>query len=207
MRGKGASGVTPDPTIAAGMTVSARDGAFAPKPDEALALAARQNRDAFLTLYGRYVSRIERYVVARVSSSSDVEDVVSIVFMRALERIDQFQPSRGAFAAWLFTIARNTVTDHYRAARWFIPAMLQRDRDVGPSAEETSLHHERLGSLDLAVRNLTRDQRDALALRYGAGLQFAEIGRVLGRSDDAAQKLVRRAIDTLRREIEKEDQA
>jgi RNA polymerase sigma-70 factor, ECF subfamily len=207
MRGTGAFGVTPDRTNAAGMTVSATDGASAPEHDEALALAARQKRDAFLTLYTRYVGRIERYVLARVPSSSDVEDVVSIVFMRALERIYQFQPSRGSFAAWLFTIARNTVTDHYRTGRRFIPAMPQHDREVGPSAEETSLHHERLGSLELAVKNLTRDQRDALALRYGAGLHFAEIGRVLGRSDDAAQKLVRRAIDALRREIEKENQA
>src|SRR5947209_14924385 len=111
MRGKGAPGVIPDRSIAAGMMVSATDGTSAPERDEALALAARQNRDAFLALYGRYVGRIERYVLARAPNSSDVEDLVSIVFMRALARIHQFQPSRGTFAAWLFTIARNTATD------------------------------------------------------------------------------------------------
>src|SRR5438067_7424500 len=115
MRGNGVPRLSGDGVTTAAIPVTTMGGARAAQSDEALALAARQDRSAFLALHGRYIDRIERYVLARTSNPSDVEDLVSIIFMRALEHIRQFQPHRGSFAGWLFTIARNAVSDHYRA--------------------------------------------------------------------------------------------
>jgi RNA polymerase sigma-70 factor (ECF subfamily) len=207
MRDKGAPEVGPGRAVAPAAPVAYTGAALADQSDDALAVSACRDRDAFLILYRRYVDRVERYVLARISDPSDLEDVVSIIFMRSLSRIYQFRPERGSFAAWIFTIARNAVKDHYRAryrlARW-LPG---RDVELGPSAEEATLHQERLGILGRAVDHLTRDQRDALALRYAADLRFAEIGRTMGRSEDAAQKLVERALDSLRRELQMEEHA
>jgi RNA polymerase sigma-70 factor (ECF subfamily) len=175
--------------------------------DEALALAAREDRSAFVSLYTRHVERVERYVLSHTADRSDLEDIVSIIFMRALERIHQFRPERGSFAGWLFGIARNAVHDRHRAGRRYLPGAGPHETLLGPSAEDSTLQRERLDGLEKALQHLTADQRDALALRYAAGLPFTEIGRLLGKSDDAAQKLVHRAIDGLRRELVKEDEA
>jgi RNA polymerase sigma-70 factor (ECF subfamily) len=94
--------------------------------DATMARSAARDRQAFVALYDRYVGSIERYVAAR-TGSSDVEDLVSVTFTRALARIHTYRPERGSFAAWLFTIARNAVVDHYRER-----ARVESDTQRGP---------------------------------------------------------------------------
>jgi RNA polymerase sigma-70 factor (ECF subfamily) len=175
------------------------------RSDETLAqAAARDDHAAFMALYDRYAVRVGRYATAHISNPSDAEDVVSLVFMRALERIDQYRPERGSFAAWLFGIARNTVREHFRRG-WRLTSLLpSHTPEGGPSAEDTALHHEELGAVEMAIQQLTPSQRDALALRYVAGLPHAEVGRLLGKNDEACRKLIARAIDALRRAMNEE---
>jgi RNA polymerase sigma-70 factor (ECF subfamily) len=126
--------------------------------------------------------------------------------MRALERIDQYEPARGSFAAWLFGIARNTVREHYRRGWRLVSLLPSHLREIGPSAEDAAMHREALGAVETAVQSLTVSQRDALALRYVAGLSYAEAGRLLGKNDEACRKLIARAIETLRRAMNEEEQ-
>jgi RNA polymerase sigma-70 factor (ECF subfamily) len=62
------------------------------------------------------------------------------------------------------------------------------------------MDRERRAALVAAVARLPDSQREALALRYAAGLTAAQIGEVLGKSDQATQKLITRALATLRKE-------
>jgi RNA polymerase sigma-70 factor, ECF subfamily len=174
--------------------------------DEALAQAARNDHAAFLALYDRYAVRVGRYVTAHIANPSDAEDVVSLVFMRVLERIHQYRPERGSFAAWLFGIARNTVREHYRKGWRFVPLLASHRADIGPSAEDTVLHRDALDAVGLAVQHLTSTQRDALALRFVAGLTYAEAGRLMGKNEDACRKLVGRTIESLRLVMDEEDE-
>lgn len=170
--------------------------------DDALAAAARTDREAFLVLYDRYVARIERYVAAR-TGSAEVEDTVSAIFLKALGRIRTFHPARGAFGPWLFAIARTTVVDGYRTRRgtsqeadlsWLV--------DPSPGPEAAALGAETRAAIHAALATLTRQQCDALALRYAADLPFAEVARALHRSEPAAKMLVQRGLHTLRHYLE-----
>lgn len=170
--------------------------------DDALAVAARTDREAFLVLYDRYVPRIERYVAAR-TGSAEVEDTVSAIFLKALSRIRTFHPARGAFGPWLFAIARTTVVDGYRARHgtgqeadlsWLV--------DPSPGPESAALGAETGAAIHAALATLTRQQRDALALRYAADLPFAEVARALHRSEPAAKMLVQRGLHALRHCLE-----
>ena len=84
--------------------------------DKNLALHAAYDPTAFGELFDRYALRIYRYCYSRVQHHESAEDITAQVFQDALEHIDQYRPI-GPFAAWLFTIARRRVADHYRALR------------------------------------------------------------------------------------------
>jgi RNA polymerase sigma-70 factor (ECF subfamily) len=174
--------------------------------EAALALAARERRDAFLMLYDRYVQRIERYCLARTGQPSEAEDLVSATFLRALESIWSFDPERGTFASWLFTIARNLITDHHRSRRRregllsrLIPTATSQD------PEEAAVQHEWTARLHALTAGLTEEQQEVLALRYGADLPYADVAPLLGRSEVAARKLVQRAVAELRLQLAEED--
>ena len=95
-----------------------RDGerAIEPQPtDDELVVAAQSALPAFEHLYRRYVNDVYRFCLRRLESEADAADATSIVFTRALTSIKHCQAT--TFRPWLFTIARNVVTDHYRSAR------------------------------------------------------------------------------------------
>ena len=73
--------------------------------DAALVAAAREQPQAFLALYDRYFERVLGYVRLQLRDEPSCEDVVSTVFTTALAQLRSFRGD-GAFAGWLFQIAR-----------------------------------------------------------------------------------------------------
>jgi RNA polymerase sigma-70 factor (ECF subfamily) len=174
--------------------------------DEAIAVAAREQPEAFITLYDRFARRIGRYALGRVHYPAVAEDVVSVVFTQALTRINTYDPPRGPFAAWLFGIARHAVAAHYRRGAAMADAdLLERVEDPGASPEERALRDDERRAVRTAMRRLTEDQQEALALRYLGKLSFAEVGRSLGKSEAAAKMLVKRGLAVLRRYLRAEE--
>jgi RNA polymerase sigma-70 factor (ECF subfamily) len=178
--------------------------------DEELAQAAVAGRHCFLLLYERHIQRVQRYVFSQVTHATEVEDLVSTIFFRALTKIDTYQPQRGSFSAWLFAIARNAIHDHRRLTmgRRLIP-LEAADGVPEPHAgpEELAVERERHDTVRRAFVVCTPEQRDALALRYLAELSFAEVAGALGKSEPAAKMLVRRGLDAIRFELEREGKA
>lgn len=83
--------------------------------DEA-ALMARLGHDvdAFEAIYRRYVGRVTAYAASRCSCAADVGDVVAQTFVRLLGTAGSYDPTRGEPGAFLFSLARSVVGDHYR---------------------------------------------------------------------------------------------
>ena len=188
----------------AGLPIGPCEAASERESYEALAVAATHDQYAFAVLYHRYTPRIHRYVLARIHNSSDIEDIVSDIWIRAYSRMHLFRPDKGSFAAWLFTLARhvlyNAVRQRARAEVTVIVDFVE--QGVDPQAQ--FLNQETDAEMRLALSRLTVDQQEALALRYAADLSFAEVGRALGKSEAAAKMLVRRGIERLRTELAKE---
>jgi len=184
-------------------------------PDASLVEAARRDPAQFLALYDRYFPRIHGYVRLRVRDVATCEDVTSHVFMTALAKIDTFRRG-GSFSAWLFRIAQNAVNDVYRG--WHADSVgvharvldnadevIQALPDCGPGPEEWALAEERRVQLRALVGTLRPEQQHLLALRYGAGLSFDEIGRAVGKSAVAVRVGVHRALGELRRRYPHDD--
>jgi RNA polymerase sigma-70 factor (ECF subfamily) len=165
--------------------------------DEQLIRAAQANPQAFDTLYRRYVERIYAYLYCFTYDAHEAEDMTSQTFLSAWKGLRHYR-EQGTFAAWLFHIARNKARDLHRQKHPQItlddvgdlPAEL--DQAAGFEKEET------LRRVILLIERLDPEQIDLLRLRFSAGLSYAEIGSVLGRSTAATKMLFHRLFQKLR---------
>ncbi len=167
-----------------------------------LALAAtRGDTEAVGRLYDALVDRIYRYVAVRVRRREDAEDLTQLVFERIVGALPRYRHNGKPFAAFAFRIARNAVIDHQRRLRPTEPLGAISEPTGGLGVEAMSLRDESLRELRSAIRHLTPDQQEALALRYAAGLSAEEAARVMGRQAGTVRGLTFRAIESLRRHL------
>ena len=158
--------------------------------------------DAFGVLYDRYVDLVYRFVYYRVGTHALAEDLTSETFLRALRRMSLFTWQGKDFGAWLVTIARNIVLDHFKSSRYRLEIctaeMLETDRwEEGPEgAVLDSFTHRALFS---AVRQLGSEQRECVVLRFLHGLSVAETAEVMGKNTGAIKALQYRATKSLAR--------
>lgn len=164
--------------------------------ERALIAAARADRQAFAPLYAAYANPIFQYCYGRLGSREAAEDATSMVFAKALDALPRYRD--GSFRSWLFTIAHNTIADHFRSARREEP--LDRAASVAAPglaldemASEAEIHH-RLRAL---LTQLPADQRAVIELRL-LELNGPEIARVLGRGHVWVRVTQYRAITRLR---------
>ena len=83
-------------------------------------LAARLRRGdaaALSALYDRYARVVLALVLRIVGNRAEAEDLLQEVFLQAWRRAPEYDPQRGSFSAWLFTIARNRALDVVRSPR------------------------------------------------------------------------------------------
>lgn len=169
--------------------------------DALLVQAARVDPAAFAPLYERYRDRVHWYLRTRTASADEAGDLLQQVFLRALDRLDQYKPQKGPFAGWLFGIARNIAINTHRDRRttvsWdYIPDILRPTSPDDPEAQ--ALRNESLEWLADAFVRLDRNKRELLVLRYVVGLSFAEIAAALGRSEPSVRQQVSRTIRALK---------
>ena len=157
--------------------------------------------DDFDAVYRQHVAPVWRYVRARVPDQAEAEDMTSEVFLRATRAWPTYDAGKGAVLPWLIGIARHVVVDWWRRR----PAVPVADVDPGTTGDVEAEAMRRLGGDDLRrhFAVLTDRERDAVALRFGAGLASAEVGEQLGISDAGARMLVHRAVTKLREEVER----
>lgn len=173
----------------------------ATEDDSALVARAQRDPAAFDTLYHRYADRVYAYVRARTAGQHDADDLTQQIFFHAIRALPQYQAERGSFAAWLFRIARNAVTDFYRRRKITIPwdAMPPWQEPMcDDDPERIALEEERVIYLRTLLRTLDPEKRELLALRYAGDLTMAEIGEVIGKSEEATKKQIARCLRTLK---------
>jgi RNA polymerase sigma-70 factor (ECF subfamily) len=172
--------------------------------DAGMVAAARRDRRAFDRLYDRYADRVLRYALARTGSAAVADDITSDTFVAAMEGLARYDPARGSFAAWLFTIAARRIADYHRTQRrrWEI---LTRRAPLPPppsdDALDTLIRDEDARRVRAALARLSEPDRHIVLLRYSAGLSGAEIAAVLGISDGTARVRLSRALARLAKHL------
>ena len=145
--------------------------------------------------------RIHRYLSFKVDDLRDAEDLSGEVFVRMLGAI---RGQKGNLEAWLFQIAGNVLTDHYRkravrSGEVELPEEVPGGDDPG-AVVERKLDGDRLKK---GLRELTEEQRETVILRFVMGYGHDEVAALMGRSAGAVRALQFRALAALKVALEK----
>lgn len=157
-----------------------------------------------LALYETYASTVLTYLLRKVGSREEAEDILLDVFIAILEKGSDLRQEAHSQRALLFAIARNKVIDHYRRVQR-VPSVSLVSVQNGIYAyeehepEQATLQLEERERLYAHVRELPAIQQEILQLRFGENLPCAEIGHVMARSEGAVRALLYRALKALRR--------
>jgi len=150
----------------------------------------------------------KRYQVERLLGTGasgevwDAEDLAQLVFVKALEALPRYELRGVPFGGWLFRLARNVVIDHVRTRREHVTLDVIGEKstdDQGP--DELAVLRQEMDSIAHALRRLTPEQREAVELRFFAGLSAKEAAEAMGRQEGTVRGLQFRAIAALRREL------
>jgi RNA polymerase sigma-70 factor, ECF subfamily len=155
--------------------------------------------DEFERLYAAEAAGLFSFLAYRTGDRALAEDLVADAFERALRARTRFDRCRASQKTWLYAIALNALRDHVRRAAAETRA-LERADDAPPAADPlASIHHR--DELGRALATLSAEEREAIALRFGADLTVPEIAKLLGEPLTTVEGRVYRALRKLRSEL------
>ncbi len=169
--------------------------------------AINYDNSAFAALYDRCLSRVYYHVFYRVPDPADAEDITQEVFVKAWRAIGRYKITGAPFVTWLIAIARNLITDHFRARKKLVPldeamAMAQDDNLQPENITERYLDS---GEVRNAVARLKGAKRKVIQLRFIEGASYADIARALNKSEGAIRVIQFRALHDLKQILEKSE--
>ena len=165
---------------------------------------------AFEGLYRKYQPRLHRYFLSSTGSEAVALDLYQETWMRVIRSRATYTP-QARFMTWVFTIARNCLTDHYRTVSH--PAHVTQAVDIDDlnsskneqvasadalSPEETAQLVQYIGHLHDALGLLSQVQRDVVLFRYAAGMTINEIADLTDEKDETVKSRLRYALPKLR---------
>lgn len=163
--------------------------------------AQRGDAQAFGCLYETYADRVFNYLLSRVCDSAIAEDLTAETFVKALQAIHGYRWRDLPFGAWLFRIAHNALVDHWRSSARKNTTSLEEsdvlsDQTVDPFNQVVTWQE-----LEWGMAQLTDLQREAVALRFIAGLSIAETAKAIQRSEEAVKDLQHKGLAALRKHL------
>ncbi len=157
----------------------------------------------FERLFADHAAPLLAFLSYRTSDRALAEDLVAETFERALRARRRFDRRKASEKTWLYSIALNCVRDHARRRKAEHRAY-ERAPDLArvPDTEEMLGAIDDRDSLGRALQALSVEEREAVALRYGAALTVPEIAKLTHEKLSTVEGRVYRALRKLRAELE-----
>ena len=173
--------------------------------DRYLLFKAKTFRDAeaYGEIYDRYATRIYRFIFFKVGNQADAEDISSEAFLKAWQYIKEGQSIRN-LNAFLYSIARNLVIDHYRfqARKHEFEEGIIMDIPAGVNlADKADIKQDKETILH-ALKSLKNEYCEVIILRFFDDLSVGEIAQVINKSQNNTRVLVHRALASLKKSLE-----
>ena len=178
----------------------------AAEEERALVERAKSDPDAFEELYSRYYSRIFAFAYRRLRTRELAEDVTADVFMKALDALPRFTWQGVSVSAWLYRIANNRITDHFRRKGLSGKGVLPIEEvktlvDERPLPEDRILAALRRAEVEEAIGKLSDQDQLVITLIFYEELTSSEVGEVMGISTNLVYVRLHRALKRMRRAL------
>ncbi|XOB40888.1 MAG: RNA polymerase sigma factor [Candidatus Nealsonbacteria bacterium] len=164
-------------------------------------LDEKVNRDNFGQLYDKYIKKIFNFIYYKTHHKETAEDLTSDTFIKALNKLDRFDESKGSFSTWIYQIARNTVIDFYRTKKNSINIDdiwdLSTDEDILRDLDTA----KRLEDVKEYLKTLKSEQREIVILRVWEGMSYKEISEAMGKSEASCKMAFSRTIKILKEQM------
>ena len=161
------------------------------------------HRKIFTQIYDDYVDKIYRFIYFKVNSEEIAQDLCSETFLRGWQSFNKKQKIDNP-QAFLYQIARNLVTDHYRekAKTQTVSADYVSITDPGQDLEEQALSRSDLDTVRLALTDLKDNYQEIVVWHYVDDLSIPEISKMLKKSEGAVRVMLHRALKSLKNKVE-----
>lgn len=172
-------------------------------------LAKEGNTDAFAKIYEVYFVPVFRYIYLRVKERRDAEDLTQTVFLKVYQTISRFEEQNRSPLAYFFTVARNTVIDHWRKKKAVLLENPEKEnvesQQTIEDTEDIVQKNEIADMLQQAIQALTEEQQSVIILKFINDLPNKEISNIMQKSEEAVRQLQCRAIKALRQYLKKHE--
>lgn len=160
---------------------------------------AKVNPSDFGVLYKKYYLQIFRFVLKRLGDENASAEVVSDIFVKALQNISKYQHKGYPFSAWLFQIARNEINLTYRKEKYSKTVTVETPElnEVLEEVEEPQ-HEENVQLLLGGLRELKPDELEILEMRYFEKRPFKEVSAILEITESTAKVRMHRVMQKLK---------
>ncbi len=119
------------------------------------------------TLYSEFYPKVLGYMRSRITDYHDAEDLAEDVFVKIYNNWDRFDGKLASVSTWIYTIARNTLTDHFRTRKTYadIESIVEPvSGDDGP--DDVTVDNETAEELASALEKLDEKERDLIIMCY-----------------------------------------
>lgn len=161
---------------------------------------------AFAEIYDRYADVVFRFVYFRIGNRPLAEDLTQDTFLRAIKRLHTYTYQGKDLGAWLVTIARNLVADHFKSGRFRLEVTtgdvyVFDGEELGLEGSPATAVVDHIMNVQLleAVKKLGWEQQECIVLRFLHGYNVAETAEAMGKQVGAVKALQYRAVRALAR--------
>ncbi|KKU94549.1 MAG: RNA polymerase sigma-70 factor, ECF subfamily [Candidatus Jorgensenbacteria bacterium GW2011_GWA1_48_13] len=166
--------------------------------------AQKGDNGAFGEIYDRHLPAIYRFILLKVGTRVDAEDICHQVFLSAWQNIGNYREKGFPFSSWLYKIARNAVVDHWRTNKVNVNIELVSENllsDLPDIGEKIDKKLE-LKLIWGALRLLDEDHQNLLIMKFVDELSNKEIAGILGKSEGAVRVIQHRALKQIKKILE-----
>lgn len=151
----------------------------------------------FGQIYDEYIKKIYGFIYSKTMHKEVAEDLTSATFLKAVEKIQSFNADTN-FSAWLFTIARNSVIDHFRTQKRNLDIDDFWDLDCGEDFAENFANQEILREVRNYLKKLRPEQRELVLMRVWGNMSFKEISAATGKSEGSLKMAFSRILGEMK---------
>ena len=164
------------------------------------------NFEEFNKYYEEHMPQVYGYVYMRTDRNKSLaEDIVSEIFLKAIENFEQYTKEKGTFKSWIFQITKNYLIDYFRSNKNKASSSIDdlanelRDPSNTKQAAQGEIEKEIIKE---AIETLPDNKKELILLRYFSGYAYEEIAEITKDNENNIRVIIHRTLQELKRKLE-----